>query len=516
MVDDDAVHEGDVWELFDVAGAFETGGPEAYLDQVLSRCSAWFKASGASIFILQEVTREYLLAGCRGVHARIPQGATLRAGEGIAGLAIAQGRPMLVLDPTTDPVLSKAKVRRRNELGSAMVIPLLTQQEACIGVLNLSRPASEPPYSERDLAKAESLARQISLAIANGRLFAKANMMVNEARQLHETLGAIIECVGFGLLVVSRFGSVISCNPEAEAIFGGKPDPERYWERFLARAPACFHSPIRQAVNRALDGEKTRLRADDADTGSAWTVVGTPLRSGGAIVAIQDVTEHERAQQEMARIKRLAEIGQMTAGIAHEIRNPLTGIRSAAQMVQQGPEFSEEFGRIIENEAIKLNELCNEFLDFAKPLSLHLESARLGEIVGQVCERHSPDFEAKGVSLLLDIEPGEPTIPLDALRVEQVCRNLLLNALQATEPGKAVFVTVKPGVLAVRDEGAGMTRETMDRLFAPFFTTKARGTGLGLSNVRKIMDGHRGTVEVESEVGRGTLFVLRFPLQEAA
>lgn len=224
-----------------------------------------------------------------------------------------------------------------------------------------------------------------------------------------------------------------------------------------------------------------------------------------------------RAQKEIERMKRLAEIGQFTASIAHEIRNPLTGIKSAAQMIAQSPEHATEFAKMIEAETTKLNRLCDEFLSFAKPLQIHTKPCRVGELVSKVCAMHHEEFDGKHVGLELDIQDEGHELELDGPRIEQVVRNLVLNALQASTPGNTVRVAVSQvGTLSVEDEGCGMDGETIARLFTPFYTTKAQGTGLGLSTCRKITDAHGAQLRVHSEVGKGSRFEMVFPQYDRA
>lgn len=214
--------------------------------------------------------------------------------------------------------------------------------------------------------------------------------------------------------------------------------------------------------------------------------------------------ESREAQAEVSRMKRMAEIGQMTASIAHEIRNPLTGIRSAAQMIQQSPEMADELAAIIQEEADRLNDLCTDFLDFAKPVAVNFETISLSDIAAKPIRLLQPSFDSKGVTLDLKLNPEKPTIKADASRCEQVVHNLLRNALQATEQGGRVTLEEDAHGFAVADDGCGMSPDQLERVFSPFFTTKADGTGLGLNMVQRIIEAHGWDVSVESRLGEGT------------
>jgi signal transduction histidine kinase len=234
-------------------------------------------------------------------------------------------------------------------------------------------------------------------------------------------------------------------------------------------------------------------------------------------LAVANAKLVETLRQETAeteRLRRLAEIGQMTAAVAHEIRNPLTGIRSAAQMVRENPEMADEFLAMIEEEALKLNDLCEEFLAFAKPMEINFQESNLAETVGTACELSRPDFDRDGVALTVETGSNVPTMNLDRRRVEQVVHNLLRNARQACKSGGHVSVRIDGTRLTVQDDGQGISAAQMDRLFSPFFTTKPDGTGLGLSNVRRIVEAHGGRVSAVSEPGKGSVGTVEFERSE--
>lgn len=497
----------------DLAELFASYGGETSLDsfmkKVLDGCVDWFDAARVSLFLKNEFTGDYWLSGQGGPDSTIPVDTILRAGEGIAGKAIQSGKPTLLRDVEDGG-------KKRRDRGSAVVVPLVAPDAGCLGVLNVARREGDELFTTRDLDTIGSIARYVALAIHNARLFTRMNQAVGQARALNEKLDAVIACLGVGVLVVTEFEEVTGWNPEAAAIFGSSLEAGVLLRHVVARAPIVLKVAVEQAFVMAAGGERVTRRAFDASTDRGWSVIASPLPDGGATLAIQDVTEHERAQRELSRVRRLAEIGQMTAAVAHEIRNPLTGIRSAAQMVQGVSEEACEYGKIIEEEALKLNGLCDQFLEFARPLALNIREFSPAEVAHYITEQHRHEFDRADVRLDFKRGAPAPMIKGDPVRLEQIVRNLLLNALQASQAGGKVTVSVDGPKIQVRDTGPGIEPHMMDKLFTPFFTTKPNGTGLGLSTVRKIVDAHGWDVTVQSAPGNGTTFELDFGLEQAA
>jgi signal transduction histidine kinase len=497
----------------DLAGLFASYGGETSLDvfmkKALDGCVDWFDAARVSLFLKNDFTGDYWLSGQAGPDSTIPVDTILRSGEGLAGKAIHSGKPKLLTD-------SEGSHRRKRDRGSAVIIPLIAPEAGCLGVLNVARREGDEPFTTSDLGTIESIARYVALAINNARLLSRMNQAMGQAKAMHEKLDAVISCLGVGVLVVTEFEEVTGWNPEATAIFGSSLEAGVLLRHVLAHAPIVLRVAVEQAFLLGASGERVTRRAFDSSTDQGWSVIASPLPAGGATLAIQDITDHERATRELSRVRRLAEIGQMTAAVAHEIRNPLTGIRSAAQMVQGVSEEACEYGKIIEEEALKLNGLCDQFLEFARPLALNIREFDPSEVVRYITEQHRQDFDRAGVRLDFRRTAPSPTIKGDPLRLEQVVRNLVLNALQASNAGGHVSVEVDGPRIQIRDSGSGIEPHMMDKLFTPFFTTKPNGTGLGLSTVRKIVDAHGWEVKVHSAPGTGTTFELDFGLEEAA
>lgn len=473
---------------------------ETFTRRALESCVEWFDAHRVTLFLRNDFTGSYVLSGQAGRNAAIPEDAVLRVGQGIAGKAIETGKPRLL---------------ETAGKGSAMVVPLATPESGCIGVLNVARDEDTDAFSRKDLKIADTIARYVALAINNARLFSRMTQAVGQAQALSQKLDAVIAALGVGVLVVTEFEEVTGWNPEARAIFGDRLGEGVLLRHVLNHVPLVLKVAIEQSFLIAASGERIGRRVFDSSLDRAWSVIASPMPDGGATLAIQDITDQERAQRELGRVRRLAEIGQMTAAVAHEIRNPLTGIRSAAQMVQSVSEEACEYGKIIEEEALKLNSLCDQFLEFARPVALNIRDFDPADSVRRVCDQHRPEFERAEVQLDVRTRPGS-SVKGDPNRFEQVVRNLVINAMQACGRGGRVTVSMDSEGLRVSDTGPGIDPSTLDKLFTPFFTTKPQGTGLGLSTVKKIVDAHGWDVHVESAPGRGTTFSLELGLEKAA
>jgi signal transduction histidine kinase len=240
----------------------------------------------------------------------------------------------------------------------------------------------------------------------------------------------------------------------------------------------------------------------------------------------------EQAQAEARRSERLAALGQLSAGLAHEIRNPLGVIKGSAEMLTQKLQASDELARelagYISTEVNRLSALVTEFLDFARPLHAQPHPADLVALLERVLQIVGSRFADKSVRVERHYARGLPLVPLDESLCEQAFLNLVQNAYEAMleqnkDHGGVLRVEVqltsqngRDGVeLRLADTGVGVPEELREEIFNPFVTTKKTGVGLGLSIVSKIVDGHQGTIHVENAPGGGAVFTLFFPLDEA-
>jgi two-component system, NtrC family, sensor histidine kinase HydH len=230
----------------------------------------------------------------------------------------------------------------------------------------------------------------------------------------------------------------------------------------------------------------------------------------------------KEAEAQVRRSDRLAALGQLTAGLAHELRNPLGTMRTSAELlsrnVAQENAIAQEMAGYIKSEVDRVNAIITRFLDFARPQHLRLEQGDLAALLDKTIDQFERERTGalSGISVHKSYSPETPTLVFDAGLMERVFSNLIINAAQASPPGAVVTVktrlTDSTAEVSVIDRGSGIDPKNLESIFNPFFTTKAEGVGLGLAIVSKIVDEHGGKITVESTPGDGTVFRVCLPL----
>jgi two-component system nitrogen regulation sensor histidine kinase GlnL len=246
-----------------------------------------------------------------------------------------------------------------------------------------------------------------------------------------------------------------------------------------------------------------------------------------AAIAIENARLYENLKQSqniIRRADRLSSLGMLTAGLAHEIRNPLVAIRTFTQLLPeryQDQEFRELFQSLAMKEVDRICGLVNDLLSFARPSTPNMSAQDVSEIVGNIARILQSQAKEKDVKIGLHMAARLPKIFIDKEQIKQVCMNLILNAIQSIEGGGSVEIgthlfgengTRRFVQIEVRDTGVGIPEKDIENIFNPFFTTKKDGSGLGLSISHQIIKEHGGYIVVESEVGRGTSFFIRLPV----
>jgi two-component system sensor histidine kinase HydH len=223
--------------------------------------------------------------------------------------------------------------------------------------------------------------------------------------------------------------------------------------------------------------------------------------------------------EQLKRAERLSAVGQLSANLAHEIRNPLASIEGAAELLQPGAVSSEmqaEFVGIIRKECRRLSRLLTDMLDFARPKAPRYEHTSIAEVIESVVSLMAIPAQKAGVRIRLEVPPELPEIPCDREQIRQVLVNLTMNAVQAMPDGGTVELSAEVAgsrlIVSVKDEGIGVPLDALDELFSPFYTTKKDGTGLGLSVAQQIVAAHGGEFLVNPNTPKGSVFSFSLPL----
>ena len=261
---------------------------------------------------------------------------------------------------------------------------------------------------------------------------------------------------------------------------------------------------------------------------SLWLMASTSLLTNGegerigALVIFQDITEIKGLEEKLRQADRLAALGTLSAGLAHEIKNPLSAIKTFVQLLPmklQNASFLEKFNITVPREIDRINHLVEDLLELTRTRKRPLVHLDINQLITQVIDLHGEEMKKKGIAFEDHLDRSLPHVHGDPENLYRALSNLVINSIQAMPEGGLLSISSVQGNsgtpmirIAIRDTGIGMDEETSKNLFNPFFTTKDKGVGLGMAFTRKIIEDHRGTIEVTSEKGKGTTFVLRFPV----
>ena len=285
--------------------------------------------------------------------------------------------------------------------------------------------------------------------------------------------------------------------------------------------------PLVQTLETKEYFQTTHVHLDKNKNEMYYSISTYPLFEGndiiGAIEISRDITGDINLQKAMMQNEKLASVGRLSAGVAHEINNPLTTILTTAMLIQEDLQPDNpiyEDLEVIAHETLRCRKIVTSLLDFARQNEPNKKAYNLHDVVYQsvLLTRKQAAFN----DIQVEYKPGDkiPRIMLDKGQIQQALINLILNATEATgEGGQITVATVyeKTGPtvrISISDNGPGIARENLDRLFDPFFTTKESGTGLGLAITHGIVEQHGGSIDVESRAGKGTRFTINLPLDE--
>lgn len=490
------------------------------LDYALGKVLEVVQTEAGSVYLLDELRGELTLAVSRGLSELVRRDFDrLRLGEGLSGRVAETGVPIVIRSLKDDPRLTRMAARHEGFRAFASV-PLRSSFNT-YGTLNIHTRADRQ-FTEEDVQLLTSMAAQIALAVENARLFLELQASERKFRGLVENAEDLI-------YQTDAKGCLTYVNPAVATLLGR--EPESLWR---SRTPLLFlvHSEdvpaVTGALARMLDGEimrafQFRMVHADGETARWVSQTNVPIRDDhGTIVGMQgiahDVTERRAMQEQIAQAERLADLGRMAAGIAHEIRNPLGAIVNSVNVLRRpGLGSDPRLMQIVTEEADRLDDIIRQFLLFARPPARAPHAADLGALVDDTITLFRRDEGLPpAVDVALSRRSDLPLVVVDASQIRQVLWNLLKNAAEATNESGRIDVTIdhapddSVAVLRVIDDGPGVTNP--DLIFEPFYTTRAQGTGLGLAVVHRIVRDHGGVISVRNVPGRGACFELTLPV----
>ena len=359
--------------------------------------------------------------------------------------------------------------------------------------------------------------------------------ILDQRRQLEQRLDEILGLKAYndivlasmtnGLITLDLDSRIVSANSAAQAILGLQ---DRHWQgisfrdlwpednSFIRLLQKCLKTETpcgNQEISLNTDGEKQRTLM--VNTSFLENGRGKKM---GVVVVINDITEVKALEARMRQSDRLAALGTLSAGLAHEIRNPLSAIKTFVQLLPRklsNPAFFDKFQTTVPRELNRINDLIESLLELARPPKLEFNTTSLSGCLSQVEDLYRDKLEAANITLEISQEESLPELWADREHLVRALSNIVLNGLEAMPGGGKLTVTAEElgGQVVLRfiDTGVGMDDATKDKIFNPFFTTKDTGTGLGLAMAHKIIQEHGGDIEVDSVIGKGTIFTLRFP-----
>jgi PAS domain S-box-containing protein len=340
-----------------------------------------------------------------------------------------------------------------------------------------------------------------------------------------------------GLVTLDLDGRVVTVNPAAEALTGCAASALR------GRAAADAFQHLPELRDLLLETLRTRVgvgpvsfvlsRSDGRSVPvelATTPLLGSEEQALGVVAVLRDLTPVRQLEEQLRRSDRLAALGTLAAGLAHEIKNPLTAIMTFSRHIARrfnDERFRERFQSVVPRELERINAIVDGLLRLARPARLVLAPVHLPPLLEQALELYAPQIEARGIRVRREVTVGVPPVPGDAEQLYQAFLNLVANAIDAMEEGGTLTVTLgwsRPEdgpdgaprdrlVVEVADTGSGIKPEESPNVFNPFFTTKSGGTGLGLAIAHKIIEDHGGTVTFRSAPSQGTVFAVGLPLR---
>ena len=333
---------------------------------------------------------------------------------------------------------------------------------------------------------------------------------------------ALVKNMPIGLIALDNQGKIVTCNEKAQEVLD-VPCSDVLGKEALTLLPEPLKKILAEPSTSGGFLERDIQLSSAQGKEQTWEAVVAGLMDegmpAGRILLIRDVTNIRQMEKEVARSRHLNSIGSLAAGVAHEIRNPLSSIKGFAVYFKErlaGNKEDEQTADVMIAETERLNRVISQLIEFARPLELKKEKVQFAKLVQHTIKLINADAQKNKISIEISAAAEMPMVEVDPDKIKQVLLNIFLNCLVALKDGGKLKIEFAPAAdnltVIISDNGAGIKELDLPKIYDPYFTSKPAGTGLGLAVVQKIMEAHGGRINVESAIGIGTKVYLHFPL----
>lgn len=458
---------------------------------------------------------------------KIEKGSQYPLAGSLAGKIIMESKEPVIVYDTRDGNYHTDKILFKEGIRSRLLYPL-KYKNRIVGTINFG--SKKPKYfSENQFGVIGQIAPQLAIAIDNTRLFERIKESEENYRNLVEGMDDII-------FRMDRQGRYLFLNNALKNVTGYSPSD-------LYQNPAIGHNMVHPDDIKTVKKESEKILSVRKKVSKnieyriickkgkeIWVSQNTyPVKNAkGKIVGVEgtirDIDEKKKIEEQIRRSERLASIGELAAFIAHEIRNPLAAISNSVGILKRDLKLSGDDKTLLDvviEESERLNNIITDFLNFSQPVRFVFTKNDIREVIDDTVFLLEQDGRFKSnIEINKIYEDNLPKVSMDLDWIRKVFWNLLVNAMEAMAAGGQITIDVKKSSLGNRkavqisttDTGNGIPLSEFDKIYQPFYTTKSTGTGLGLAIVHRVIEGHKGTINVKSKVNEGTTFTMKLPV----
>ena len=491
------------------------------VDIITSNAYRLMKSRCCALMLMDRDKKYLRIASWKGEKMLGSDRARVKVGENISGWVAEKGVPLLINDVTQEPRYSEI----HPDIASMLSVPLISENKV-LGVITVTS-EKKAAFSLDDLELLMTLAGHAAALINNVRLY-------EQMKEERNVVADVLESSPSGIIAIDQHKKITTFNRRAEEILQLKRNGvqgKKYGDVFRGE----FLKIIDQVVAQQAVPENLEIVYPLQDGNFVLLGINSSLlkSSGsgiiGAILSVQDLTEFKKTEELIRRMDKLSSLGQLSAGLAHEIRNPLASINFNVQLIEKHLEGDQHARSIMRDtfegiERIKI--LVKRVLDFTRTGIPSFSSGNIHESIDDALALVAPQIKKKNIAVKKDYAENVGPLVFDPHQMQQVFVNLLLNATEATPEGGLIEIRSAADrvrnrgedavVVTLTDNGQGISPVNVSKIFDPFFTTKPEGTGLGLSIVHKILEQHEASIDIKSQENKGSSFSLRFPAKRVS